>query len=75
MPWRRKQQPTPAFLPGKFHGQRSLEGYSQWGHKRAGPDLADSDSYYSAHAFQKIPMLFLSVDQHTYQNAEAHQVN
>ena len=24
---------TPAFLPGKFHGQRSLVGYSPWGHK------------------------------------------
>ena len=26
--WRRKWQPTPVFLPGKSHGQRSLEGYS-----------------------------------------------
>ena len=26
--WRRKCQPTPIFLPGKFHGQRSLVGYS-----------------------------------------------
>ena len=25
----KKWQPTPAFLPGKFHGQRSLEGYCQ----------------------------------------------
>ena len=33
IPWRRKWQPTPVFLPGKFHGQRSLEGYSQWGHR------------------------------------------
>ena len=33
IPWRRKWQPTPAFLPGKFHGQRSLAGYSPWGHK------------------------------------------
>ena len=32
-PWRRKWKPTPVFLPGKFHGQRSLEGYSPWGHK------------------------------------------
>ena len=30
---RRKRQPTPAFLPGKSHGQRSLLGYSPWGHK------------------------------------------
>ena len=33
MPWRRKWQPTPVFLPGKCHGQRSLVGYSPWGHK------------------------------------------
>ena len=26
-------QPTPVFLPGEFHGQRSLAGYSLWGHK------------------------------------------
>ena len=25
--------PTPVFLPGEFHGQRSLTGYSPWGHK------------------------------------------
>ena len=31
--WRRKWQPTPAFLPGKFHGQRSLEGYNPRGCK------------------------------------------
>ena len=28
IPWRRKWQPTPVFLPGKSHGQRSLPGYS-----------------------------------------------
>ena len=28
IPWRRKWQPTPVFLPGKFHGWRSLAGYS-----------------------------------------------
>ena len=28
IPWRRKRPPTPVFLPGKSHGQRSLEGYS-----------------------------------------------
>ena len=32
--WRRKWQPTPVFLPGESHGQRSLAGYSPWGHKR-----------------------------------------
>ena len=33
MPWRRKWQPTPVLLPGKFHGWRSLVGYSPWDHK------------------------------------------
>ena len=32
--WRRKWHPTPVFLPGKSHGQRSLAGYSPWIHKR-----------------------------------------
>ena len=32
-PWRRKWQPTPVFVPGKSNGQRSLVGYSPWGHK------------------------------------------
>ena len=30
IPWRRTWQPTPAFLSGKSHGQRSLVGYSPW---------------------------------------------
>ena len=33
IPSRRKWQPTPVFLPGKSHGQRSLVGYSPWGCK------------------------------------------
>jgi len=40
IPCRRKWQPTPAFLPGKSHGQRSLVGYSPWGRKRVRHDLA-----------------------------------
>ena len=35
MLWRRKWQSTPAFLPGKLHGQRRLAGYSSWGHKES----------------------------------------
>ena len=30
-PWRRAQQLTPVFLPGEFHGQKSLTGYSPYG--------------------------------------------
>ena len=33
IPWSRKQQPTPGFLPGESHGQRSLVGYSRQGLK------------------------------------------
>ena len=32
-PWKRKWQPTPVFLPGESRGQRSLVGYSPWGHR------------------------------------------
>ena len=35
IPCRRKCQPTPVFLPGKSHEQRSLVGYSPWGHKES----------------------------------------
>ena len=33
--WRRQWHPTPVFLPGEFHGQRSLVGYSPWDHKES----------------------------------------
>ena len=56
IPWTRKWQPTPVFLPGKSHGQRSLVGYSPWGreeldmverlstdiHKQRGPQQANA---------------------------------
>ena len=31
VPWRREWLPTPVFLPGQFHGQRSLAGYTFYG--------------------------------------------
>ena len=33
--WRREWLPTPVFLPGESHGQRSLVGYSPWDHKES----------------------------------------
>ena len=33
IPWKRKWQPIPVFLPGESHGQRSLARYSLWDHK------------------------------------------
>ena len=35
IPWSRKWQPASVFLPGKFHGQRSLAGCGPWGHKES----------------------------------------
>ena len=35
IPWRRKWQPIPVFLPEKSHGHRSLVGYSPWGVKES----------------------------------------
>ena len=40
VPWRRKQQLTPVFLPEKYHGQRSLAGCNPQDCKRVGYDLA-----------------------------------
>ena len=49
-PWRRKWQPTPVFLPEKFHGQRSLESYS--------PKVAKSQTKLRMHTNkQKIRLL------------------
>ena len=33
VPWRRAWQPTPVFLPGEPHGQKSLAGYGPWGRR------------------------------------------
>ena len=40
IPWRRKWQHTPVFLPKYFHRQRRLAGYSPWSCERVGHDLA-----------------------------------
>ena len=46
IPWRRKWQPTPVFLPGIFCGQRSLVGCSPWGGKES-----DTAEYAHMHGF------------------------
>ena len=61
IPWRRKWQPTPVFLLGKSHGQRSLAGYSPWGRKRVEHDLVTKQQQppkvpvILALIFQKLP--------------------
>ena len=35
IPWRRKWQAIPVFMPGESHGQRRLVGYGPWDHKES----------------------------------------
>ena len=44
IPWSRKWQPIPIFLPGESHGQRSLLGYSPWGRRRPGHNWVSRES-------------------------------
>ena len=50
IPWRRKWQPLPILLPGKSHGQRSLAGYSPWGHKKS--DMTEQMAHKMVHLLQ-----------------------
>ena len=43
--WRRAWQPTPVFLPGEPHGQRSLAGYSPRGRKESDTTEATSHTH------------------------------
>ena len=45
IPWNRKWQPTAGFLPGKFHGKRSLVGYSPMGLQRVRHDWATEHAH------------------------------
>ena len=44
IPWRRKWQPTPVFLPGDAHEQRSPVDYSPWSQKRVGHNLVTKNN-------------------------------
>ena len=57
--WRKKWQPTPVLLPGKFHGWRSLVGYSPWGDKES-----DMTEQLSLHLhFHMSVCMYMSVTQ------------
>jgi len=55
IPWRRKWQPTPVFLPGRF--QRSLAGYSPWGHQRVNTALLLNNNNNKAFLHHKVTIL------------------
>ena len=59
IPWRRKWQPAPVFLPGKSYGQRSLVGYGPWGSKES-----DVTEWLSTHTHKHSLKLY----QHICQN-------
>ena len=63
-PWRRKWQPTPLFLLGKPHGQRSLEGYSPWGHRELDTTkVIQHPAYLQTEAFRSF---FIKVLENTF---------
>ena len=50
IPWNRKWHSTSVLMPGKFHGQRSLVGYSRWGLKELGTtELLSKHTHTHAH--------------------------
>ena len=67
IPWRRKWQPTPVLLPGKFHGQRSLVGSSPWGRK-------ESDTTVRLHLTSRL-MLLSNLDYNSTFKSNTHWVD
>ena len=53
IPWRRSQQPTPVFLPGESHGQKSLAGYSPWSCKELDTTAVGLAQHSTAHKESK----------------------
>ena len=49
IPWRRAWQPTPVFLPGESHRQKSLEGYSLQGQKESDTTEATEHTHTGKH--------------------------
>ena len=55
--WRRKGQPTPVFLPGESHGQRSLAGHGPWGCK----ELDTTEVTKHASAYLRLLIFLLAI--------------
>ena len=58
-PWRRAWQPTPVFLPGESHGERSLAVYSLWNRKMSNMTEA------MWHAWHATDSLFCTAEMNT----------
>ena len=58
IPWRRKWQATPVFLPGKFHGLRSVVDYSPWSHKES---AKTEHTYVTTHMEEYIKNIYIHI--------------
>jgi len=58
IPWKRAWQPTPVFWPGESRGQRSLVGYSPWGHQES--DMTEATEYIQ-HAAQTLHFIIFVI--------------
>ena len=54
IPWRRKQQPTPVFLPGEFHGPGSLVDCSPWDCKESDTRLSTQHTHCAFGTFKAL---------------------
>ena len=63
IPWRREWLPTPVFLPGESHGQRSLTGHSPWGHKELDMTEQLSQAFSRLNLFLLLLLLLLLPQQ------------
>ena len=59
IPWKRAWQPTPVFLPEKYHRQRSLAGYSPWGHKEMDMTGASEHAYKTLFMWQCVHTTYI----------------
>ena len=61
--WRRARQPTPVFLPGESHGQRSLAGHGSQSHKRVRHDLATQKRLFILLILRLLIIFFMVVEE------------
>ena len=66
--WRKNWQPTPVFLPGEPHGQRSLVGYSPWGLQRGRHDWSDWPQQHPCLVWNCLCCLYLALSDKSVPN-------
>ena len=64
VPWSREWQPAPVLLPEKFHGQKSVVGYSPWGLKES--DTTEHGDQQDHTVLGTVPPLHLNIEALTF---------